>query len=89
MKNLGSRRTTGSEVLGLGKTEIQQLTLTQLDNLSQTQNVYVTIKKTNAVMAFENISEIPDFVGSGYQNQVSQESRPVESISETASVVVI
>jgi hypothetical protein len=88
-KKIGSKRITGSSALSLGQQEIQQLTVQELTNLSQSQQVYVTIQLTKAVMAFENISEIPDFVGSGYQNKVGQESRPIDSISETASVILI
>jgi len=87
----------GSEVSTLSPAEIQQLTpaqliqlsTTQLSNLSQSQLVFVTIFLTKAVMGFANLSEIPDFVGSGLQNKVSQESRPTESISESGAVIVI
>lgn len=79
----------GSDATQLSPSEIKTLTNTQLVGLSQTQQVFVTITLTKAVMAFENISEVPDFVGSGYQNKVGQESRPIESISESAQVVVI
>lgn len=74
----------------LSPANIINLTTTQLTNLSQTQQVFVTINLTKAVMAFELISEIPDFVGSGFQNKVSQETtRTTVSISARASVVVI
>lgn len=79
----------GSEVNTLTPQEIQQLTSTQLSNLSQTQTTIVIVQTLKTPYAVESISEIPDFIGSGLQNKVKQESRPLESISETSAVVVI